>query len=300
MTPPASPRPAPSGLDFDASTIKDASSAWPSASLGESPLWDGDLGRLVWVDMVAGTVFEAVRENVTARDVGRPVMAVALAAGEELCVIHQDAIALPGVTALAVDAPRLAPELRFNDAGCDPAGRLWIGTTRLDGADGGGSFGYVEEDGGFRPMVDALTLPNGIGWNPEGDRLYLADSGKSAVFQATFDAERGTMGTLQHLISPQYGTPDGLCVCVDGSLWVALWGGGRVCRFDADGRLADEIALPVSQPTSCAVDSEGNVFVTTATYDLGSDALAIEPLAGRVLLLPKAGPPGIGPTRVAL
>ena len=298
MTPPPSPRPGPySSL----SAIEDAFSTWPSVSLGESPLWDGVLGRLVWVDVVVGTVFEAVGGAVAVRDLGRAVMAVALAQGNELCVIHQNAIALPGEMARApADEPHLAPELRFNDAGCDPAGRLWIGTTRLDGADGGGSLGRVEADGSFRPMVDALTLPNGIGWSPAGDRLYLADSGKGAIFQATFDAKHGEIESLRPFARPQYGTPDGLCVCADGSLWVALWGGGRVCRFDRDGRLADEIVLPVSQPTSCAVDGEGNVFVTTAAYGLGSEALALELLAGRVLRLPKAGPAGLEPMRVAL
>jgi sugar lactone lactonase YvrE len=280
--------------------VEDAFPAARSAVLAESPLWDKSEAKLIWIDMVQGDVFEAVAETVTVQAIGRPVMAVALAQPSGLCVVYQDWVSLPGRDNRSRPGlSMLDPEIRFNDAGCDPAGRLWIGTTALDAAEDRGSIGFLEADGSYRSVVGSLTLPNGVGWSPQGDRLYLADSGKNIILQAPYNSVTAEIGPVEPFIKIEPGVPDGLCVCSDGSLWVAQWGGGRVCRFDADGRLACELRLPVSQPTSCAVDAEGTLYITTSAYGLNPQALAREPLAGRVLKVNGAGPACLEPRRVA-
>ena len=101
-------------------------------------------------------------------------------------------------------------------------------------------------------------LPCQTAWDgarKETGYIWL-DSGKNIILQAPYNSVTAEIGPVEPFIKIEPGVPDGLCVCSDGSLWVAQWGGGRVCRFDADGRLACELRLPVSQPTSCAVDRE--------------------------------------------
>ena len=63
----------------------------------------------------------------------------------------------------------------------------------------------------------------------------------------------------------------------EGGLWIALWDGGRIARYHADGSLDREVALPISQPTSCIFGGEAldRLFVTSAAT--GCDD---EPLAG--------------------
>jgi sugar lactone lactonase YvrE len=68
-------------------------------------------------------------------------------------------------------------------------------------------------------------------------------------------------------------------------VWVALWGGGAVVCLDGrTGRERARIALPVSQPTSCAFGGADlyELFITSARHCLPEDRLAGEPLAGNI------------------
>ncbi|RUA25944.1 MAG: hypothetical protein DSY74_06670 [Actinobacteria bacterium] len=79
---------------------------------------------------------------------------------------------------------------------------------------------------------------------------------------------------------------DDLRVRSRGGLWVAMWNGAAVQRYDRDGRLTATIPLPVTNVTSCAFGGSGGttLFVTTSRDQIPSGAGA-EPLAGRVFEL---------------
>jgi sugar lactone lactonase YvrE len=78
---------------------------------------------------------------------------------------------------------------------------------------------------------------------------------------------------------------------VEGGIWIAHWGGGRVSRFSPDGRLERSIALPASQVTSCAFGGSefDRLFVTSAAQ--GAEH---EPLAGALFDV-DAGTRGVAP-----
>ena len=91
--------------------------------------------------------------------------------------------------------------------------------------------------------------------------------------------------------------PDGLTVDRDGHVWVALWGGSALRRYSPEGVLDAELRLPVSQVTSCAFGGSdwGDLFVTTASWDMDAEHLHEEPHAGAVFV---ARPGVVGlPTR---
>jgi sugar lactone lactonase YvrE len=89
--------------------------------------------------------------------------------------------------------------------------------------------------------------------------------------------------------------PDGLTVYEQGGIWVALWNGGAVNRYAADGSLLATVRLPVERPTSCAFGGPGRdtLFVTSARTDLDDDALGRQPLAGRVFAIDGLGVRGL-------
>ncbi len=72
-----------------------------------------------------------------------------------------------------------------------------------------------------------------------------------------------------------------------GCVWSANYGGSCVTRYTPDGAVAEVIAMPVSQPTSCAFGGpDRNVlFITTAFQRLSPERRAAEPLAGAVLAM---------------
>ncbi|WP_258573794.1 SMP-30/gluconolactonase/LRE family protein [Streptomyces sp. KM273126] len=51
--------------------------------------------------------------------------------------------------------------------------------------------------------------------------------------------------------------------------WVAVWGGGEIRRYQADGRLLHTRKVPSPQPTSvCVHPSDFRILITTARYGL--------------------------------
>ena len=132
----------------------------------------------------------------------------------------------------------VAPDgTRMNDAACDPQGRFWAGTKAHDNRIGGGALYRLDRDGRIEQMLDGLTISNGLGWSPDGETMYLADTIPRVIHAFAFDGERGAISDGRVLIEvpEEVGAPDGLTVDADGDLWVAIWGGGRVRRHAPDG-----------------------------------------------------------------
>ena len=73
-------------------------------------------------------------------------------------------------------------------------------------------------------------------------------------------------------------TPHGLTVDVAGGLWVALYGGGAVHRYDSDGILDAVVELPTPKPTACTFGGAelSTLYVTTTQEGIrpGTDSLA--------------------------
>ena len=73
-------------------------------------------------------------------------------------------------------------------------------------------------------------------------------------------------------------TPHGLTVDVAGGVWVALYGGGAVHRYDSDGILDAVVELPTPKPTACTFGGAelSTLYVTTTQEGIrpGTDSLA--------------------------
>jgi sugar lactone lactonase YvrE len=244
------------------------------ALLGESPHWDDRAGRLLWVDLWGGLLHStdpATGETAT-REVAPPLSAAVpttrgtTVVTQGLCVLE-----LTGQEARHLfDVPEESC-LRSNDAVADPAGRLWIGTMHLPGRTTarGGLWRWQPGDAVPVRVVDDVRLANGLGWSPGGDRMYFVDSLRQRVTAFPYDVASGALGAPEPFVQvpAEAGLPDGLAVATDGSVWVALAGGGAVHRYAPDGSLADVVGLPVRFPTSCAFGggAMSELFVTTGS-----------------------------------
>jgi sugar lactone lactonase YvrE len=177
----------------------------------------------------------------------------------------------------------------MNDAACDPQGRFWAGSMAYDERPGGGRLLRCDPDGTVRVVLPRTDIANGLGWSPDGQTLYHADSGTRVV--TAYDFEDGQLGQGRELIRPERGAPDGLTVDTEGALWVALHGAGEVRRYDPSGRTLSVWTLPVTQPTSVAIGgaSGRRLFVTTSWQHLDDRQRAGQPDAGRVFAADDAG-----------
>jgi sugar lactone lactonase YvrE len=262
--------------------------------LGEGARWDSRRDELLRVDILAGRVYrDRVAGDgrlVLVRSYSLPgtVGAAAPVEGDEGWLLAAGLgfayLSLEGSLRRLVEVTPAGT--RMNDAACDPQGRFWAGTLADDHHVGGGALYRLERDGRIELMLDGLTISNGLGWSPDGRTMYLADSGPRVIHAFSFDGERGAIfdGRVLIEVPEKVGAPDGLTVDANGDLWVAIYGGGRIHRYSADGVLRQELRVPARECTSCAFAGSGlkRLYVTTATEDWSDEQRRAEPTAGLV------------------
>lgn len=273
--------------------------------LSEGPRWDASREELLWVDVLAGRLYRA-RIDADGQLEIRQTIQVPCHLGAAAPAAEGGYVLAAGPGFLHVDDSGAVRELaqpeagrtdvRMNDGICDPQGRFWAGTMAYDEAPGAGRLYRLELDGSCTRVLTGLTISNGIGWSPDGTTMYLADSGTGDIDAFDFDPAAGDLSrrrTLVHITTAN-AVPDGLTVDHQGNIWVALWNGGALARYQPDGSLLDTIPLPVDRPTSCAFGDTGGrtLFVTTAREGLDDSALSRQPDAGRLLRLDNPGATG--------
>ena len=242
------------------------------AKLAEGPRWDAATGRLLWVDIEGCELH--VLESGEDRAIGLDAMvgvaaptssgAVLVALADRLALVD---LADESVRTL-VRLPH-GPALRSNDGACDAAGRFWIGTMGLDETPGAGAL--YRYDGRLERVLDEVTLSNGIGWTRDDTRMYYIDSPVQRVDIFDFEVASGRIDDRRPFVSidESEGIPDGLTVDDEGGVWVALYGGSCVHRYDESGRLDAVLEVPALNVTSCCFggDDGRSLFVTTAAPD---------------------------------
>ena len=243
-----------------------------NAKLAEGPRWDAATRRLLWVDIEGCElhVFESGED----RAIGLEAMvgAAAPTTGGAALVALADRLALVDLADESVRTlVRLphGPATRSNDGACDAAGRFWIGTMGLDLTPGAGAL--YRYDGSLQRVLDGVTLSNGLGWTPDDTRMYYIDSTVYRVDVFDFELASGRLDERRPFVSfdKSDGIPDGLTVDDEGGVWVALYGGGCVRRYDERGRLDAVLEVPAENVTSCCFggDDGRSLFVTTAAPD---------------------------------
>jgi sugar lactone lactonase YvrE len=277
-----------------------------TAALGEGPYWVPEDSCLLWADIPAGLLHRTdipSGHTVTA-DLGAVSAAFPAPDGAILYTGgHQVALFGPGPSgewASRTIAQAPAREgLRFNDASVDPAGRVWVGSMDIEEAKPLGELYRLDPGGVLTPVVGGATVSNGLGWSPDGSRMYYIDSPTKQV--DVFDYDQATGAARERRLfadlSDAAGVPDGLTVDLDGYVWVAMWDGGALRRFAPSGELDAVVPVPVARPTSVAFGGSemAELFVTTASRGLTPAQREAQPLAGRLLRL-VPGPLGLPST----
>ena len=264
------------------------------AELGEGPCWDHFTGSLYWVDIPAGRVHRIDSSgDHSFWNVGWPPGAVVPRAHGGLVVA-----AGVGFVTLDPDTGAVAPlasadpgnrNVRMNDGACDRAGRFYAGTMAYDESPGKGTLYRLEPDHSVTALIGGVGISNGIGWSPDDRLMYYIDSLEYRVDVFDYDLATGEMSQRRPFVSLGSGDvmPDGLAVDSEGSVWVAVWGGGVIQRYSADGRLTGVVRLPAAHVTSCAFGGPGldQLYITTAAGP-GRSAGALFTCAAGVTGLP--------------
>jgi sugar lactone lactonase YvrE len=255
---------------------------------GEGVFWDEPRQRVLLVDMLAGAVVELGPDFVPVRHEYGGIAAVVrrrVAGGYVLAVERgfrflDDDLAMTGDGVAVFDDPTI----RMNEGGCDPQGRLHVGTMAYDAAAGRGTVYRLDADRSVTPVLTGVTISNGLQWSADGGTAFYVDTPTDRVWRFRYDATDGTFHDREPFIdlSDVDGHPDGMTIDEHGGLWVAMFGGWAVRRFDSDGTPAGVVELPTRDVTCPAFGGpdRSTLFITTSRDGWGDEHA--EPEAGSV------------------
>jgi sugar lactone lactonase YvrE len=172
-----------------------------------------------------------------------------------------------------------------NDMVVDATGRAYVG-----------NFGYdflagerirptrvvlVEPSGAARVVGDEVTSPNGMVVTSDGHTLIVAETraGRMSAFTIEDDG-----GLRDHRVYTTFdgAEPDGICLDVEGGVWVASPPTAELLRVLPDGSVAERLEAPHGRVQACALGgADGHtLFVcSTSIYD---EAQALASRVGRV------------------
>jgi D-xylonolactonase len=227
--------------------------------LVEAPLWDPHKG-LYFSDVLNGGVHLLGRDEQVTLVIPkrRGVGGMALHEAGGLVVGGRDISFAPlgqGLEPKAFLTREDVPgSTGFNDLTTDRTGRVYVGSLafRVFGGEEPkpGYLHAIDLDGGIRTVGEGILLTNGLGFSPDGGRLYHSDAraGHVRVYDVLSDGALSAPSVFADLGAGH--VPDGLKVASDGSVWVADARGGRVAVYNPDGSHRLDIAVPLPMVTS--------------------------------------------------
>ncbi|WP_435592558.1 SMP-30/gluconolactonase/LRE family protein [Nocardia sp. bgisy118] len=228
-----------------------------ATGLLEAPRVDSR-GRVLFSNVTEGGVYRWADGSVqTVLSARRGIGGIAVHAdgglvvtGRDVCYVHagveQTLLTLDGATG-------------FNDVTVGPDGVVYVGVLRHRPMRGEpvvpSEVVRIGLDGSVADVVTGVHWPNGLGFAPDGQTLYVCEYAESRVL-AVRDGRTSVFATAA------IGECDGLAVDADGGVWVALGSGGAIARFAPTGQLLDTIELPGTFVSSLAF-SGTVLYITT-------------------------------------
>jgi len=263
----------------------------PSGILGEGSIWHPSENVLYWIDITGCKLhrFDPETGINTSVDTGSMIGTVVPAEGHFSVVMATEdgiiGITPDGERELLAPYPASEPEdNRFNDGKCDPAGRFWVGSMSKKETKGAGNL-YCYDGKELKLKIPEVSISNGIVWTADAKTMYYIDTPEMAVFAFDFDNTTGELSNRRIAIKvpKDAGYPDGMTIDNEGMLWVAMWNGAAVIRFNpSTGKMMEKTEMPALNITSCAFGGNDmkTLYITTARQGLTEKQLEQYPMSG--------------------
>lgn len=263
------------------------------SDLGEGPVWDDRTGEVLWTD-ITGKKFHRTHLNTgLTESFSMPMMIGAIALTHDDSYVAATQTGIAGISRsgeLITQNSFLAPDSRMNDGKVDQRGRFLAGSVAIDFSQERGTLYSFDASGKIRPLLERLTLSNGMCWSADGESFFFIDSIPGTLWRYRYDMEKGEISSGEVLIrfDSGDGVPDGMCMSSEGFLIIAFWDGSRVEVFDQNGISQQRIHLEVQRPTSCAFAGfDGEILIVTSASQ-GIDQ-SRQPLAGKTIAITGTG-----------
>lgn len=275
------------------------------ATLGEGAYWHHKQQKLWWIDIEKGLlhIFNPADGSLQSYDMGRRIGTVVPDKADNAVVALQDGIFrydFAKRTLHLLAAPEKdKPENRFNDGKCDPQGRLWAGTMAINASGRKGALYCLEADGKISKKIDSVGISNGIVWATDTSQMYYIDTPTREVRAYDYNpitAEIRFNRTAVR-IPDGAGYPDGMAIDSEGMIWVALWEGACVIRYNPDtGKPLLKVHTPGAwRVTSCTFGGKNldSLYITTASIGLNETQKKQYPNSGHLFVVKLEGIRGL-------
>lgn len=271
----------------------------PRSELGESPLWDGRTGHLLWIDIDGRQVhrWSWNTEEVTSLTLEHRPGSIALTPDPDIFVLaseHQIGLLRlsTGEINWKITLPIPHTSVRLNDGRVSSTGDFWVGSMHVPSKDRRfiSAIYRIRPDWSWEPVIIDVGVANALISTSVG--MHWADTlhGACWIFDETTSTPHVSGSGEPHVVFASAGLdggPDGACIDARDRVWVACVHGGALACFDAAGHLVERIDLPIRRPT-CPVFGGPDLrtlFLTTIGGGGNYPTFEDEPDAGRILVL---------------
>jgi sugar lactone lactonase YvrE len=276
------------------------------ATLGEGPSWDAKTQTLYWVDILERRVYAGTRIFAQLDDLigcmvprknGHLVLSLTGEKGRFSFVdldpfdlahivpmLFREGKPVSGQLTVLASLDSEPPTNRFNDGKCDPAGRFLAGTMNLNEKDPTGSL--YSFDGKYSTrLLENIRISNGLTWSLDHKTFYYIDTPTREVKAFDYDLPSGQIANPRVAVNipESLGWPDGMTSDTEGNLWIAMWGGAQVTKWNpGTGKLLEQIPVPTLHTSSCIFGGKdmNELYVTSARKGLSETDLKKYPLSG--------------------
>jgi sugar lactone lactonase YvrE len=255
------------------------------AALGEGPVWDSKTQTLYWLDILEKRIYSGTRILAQLDDfIGclAPCKNGNLILGTRFgfADLEPNSVHLTFLASLDSEPPTN----RVNDGKCDPAGRFIAGTMDMNETDPTGAL-YSFDGKQVTQLFSGVTISNGLAWSPDHKTFYHIDTPTRAVKAFDYDLTTGQIANPRVAIRvpDSLGWPDGMTSDTDGNLWIAMWGGAQVTKWNPkDGKLLEQISVPALHTSSCVFGGKdlNELYITSARKGMSESDLKKYPLSG--------------------
>jgi len=144
------------------------------------------------------------------------------------------------------------PRTSISDGRTDRAGNFVFGTanTAPDQRPIGSFYQYSQRHGLRRLALPVVVTAGGIGFSPDGRRMYFADTEGGAIMQCSYDAASAKVGDVAPFAPVREHGAGAAVVDSAGGLWSVQ--GGALVQYDAQGLARQRIALAREAAASVA------------------------------------------------
>jgi sugar lactone lactonase YvrE len=254
------------------------------ATLGEGPIWDAKTQTLYWVDILEKRIYA---DNELFAQLDDLIGCIALTKnGHFILGKRASFLDFDPVTGKETVLYQLNESVdnRINDGKCDPAGRFIAGTMDMKETNASGNL-YLFDNQNIKSIFNNVTISNGMAWSPDYKTFYYIDTPTCEIKAFEYDVKTGELGNSRVAIRipKSLGWPDGMTSDMQGNIWIAMWGGAQVTKWNPQkGELLETISVPALH-TSCPVFGGKNMnelFITSARYAMSEEDIKKYPLSG--------------------